>query len=125
MTQTRTVEPKTLQEIISRIVEIARPEKIILFGSAVRGEMGPNSDVDLLVIKDGDFDQGRLVEDIYLRLHGVGQAVDVIVATSEQVEKYRDIHYLVIAQAMKEGREVYAAATPFAGERSRMAESGA
>jgi predicted nucleotidyltransferase len=28
---------------------VAAPEKIILFGSAARGEMGPNSDVDLLV----------------------------------------------------------------------------
>jgi len=36
--------------------------------------MGPHSDVDLLVIKQGDFDQGELVGDIYMRLIGVGQA---------------------------------------------------
>ena len=41
----------TLREIIRRIVEVAAPEKIILFGSAARGEMGPDSDVDRLVIK--------------------------------------------------------------------------
>jgi predicted nucleotidyltransferase len=40
-----------LNEIIRRIVEVAQPEKIILFGSAARGEMSPNSDLDLLVIK--------------------------------------------------------------------------
>jgi len=39
--------------VIRRIVEIAQPEKIILFGSAARGEMGPHSDVDLLVVKSG------------------------------------------------------------------------
>jgi uncharacterized protein len=49
----RTVDQKTLDDIIRRIVEVAHPEKIILFGSAARGEMGPNSDVDLLVIKSG------------------------------------------------------------------------
>lgn len=51
--KTGIVAPKVLAEIIRRIVKVAAPEKIILFGSAARGEMGPNSDVDLLVIKAG------------------------------------------------------------------------
>ena len=34
-------------------MKVAKPGKIIMFGSAARGEMGPNSDVDLLVIKSG------------------------------------------------------------------------
>ena len=46
---------ETLQEIVRRIVETAQPERIILFGSAARGEMGSHSDVDLLVIKRGEF----------------------------------------------------------------------
>jgi predicted nucleotidyltransferase len=50
MDERRTVDQKTLDDIIRRIVEVAQPEKIILFGSAARGEMGPNSDVDLLII---------------------------------------------------------------------------
>jgi predicted nucleotidyltransferase len=41
---------ETLKEIIRRIVAVAQPEKIILFGSTARGEMGPNSDADFLVI---------------------------------------------------------------------------
>ena len=53
MDDRRTVDQKTLDDIIRRIVEVAHPEKIILFGSAARGEMGPNSDVDLLIIKEG------------------------------------------------------------------------
>ena len=97
----------TLQEIIRRIVEVAQPERIILFGSAARGEMGPHSDIDLLVIKGGTFDQSRLVGDIYMNLHGVGQAVDVILVTPEHVERYRNSHYLVIAPALREGKEVY------------------
>ncbi|MCK9631812.1 MAG: nucleotidyltransferase domain-containing protein [Methanoregula sp.] len=32
-------------------MDVAKPEKIILFGSAARGEMRPDSDIDLLVIK--------------------------------------------------------------------------
>ncbi len=100
---------ETLQEIIRRIVRVASPERIILFGSAARGETGPHSDLDLLVIKSGEFDYGRLVGDIYVNLHGVGQAVDVIVVTPEDVERYRDVPYLVIASALREGKEVYRA----------------
>jgi len=99
----------TLQEIIRRVVEVAQPERIILFGSAARGEMGPNSDADLLVIKGGEFDASRLVGDIYARLHGVGQAVDVVLVTPEQVDRYRNTHCLVIASALREGVEVYRA----------------
>ena len=68
----------TLQEIIRRVVEIAQPERIILFGSAVRGEMGPNSDVDLLVIKSGEFAcpsaNSRLLA---CRMYGLCQTVNL------------------------------------------------
>lgn len=64
---------ETLAEIIRRVVEVAQPERIILFGSAARRQTGPHSEVDLLVIKSGEFDQSRLVGDIYMNLHGVGQ----------------------------------------------------
>lgn len=107
----KTLDEEILQEIVRRIVEVAQPEKIILFGSAVRGEMGPNSDVDLLVIKGGEFNQSSLVGDIYMNLHGVGQAVDVILVTPEQVERYRNTHCLVIAPALREGKEIYNART--------------
>jgi len=107
MADKNTLGEETLQEIIRRIVQVAQPEKIILFGSAVRGKMGPNSDVDLLVIKGGEYHQGHLTGEIYMNLHGVGQAVDVILVTPEQVERYRNTHCLVIAPALREGIEVY------------------
>jgi predicted nucleotidyltransferase len=102
-----TVREDTLKEIIKRVVDISHPERIIMFGSAARGEMNPNSDVDLLVIKDGEYDQSLLAGDIYMNLHGIKQAVDVILVTSEQVERYRNTHCLVIAPALKEGKEIY------------------
>jgi predicted nucleotidyltransferase len=46
-------DPAVLADIVKRVVRAAKPEKIVLFGSAARGEMGPNSDIDLLVIKGG------------------------------------------------------------------------
>lgn len=101
------VSQEVLAKIVQRIVAVAQPERIILFGSAAREDMGPHSDIDLLVVKSGESDPSRLVGDIYMRLHGVGQAVDVIVVTPEQVERYRHTHCLIIAPALQQGKEIY------------------
>ena len=42
---------KEIQRITEQIIEKYKPDKIILFGSAVRNDMKPDSDVDFLVIK--------------------------------------------------------------------------
>src|SRR6267143_1681420 len=103
------VKRKVLADVVRRVVAAAQPDKIILFGSAARGEMGPNSDVDLLVIKGGKFQRDRLIQKIYGNLYGARAAVDVIVATPQEVERYRDTHCLVICPALKEGKVVYGA----------------
>jgi hypothetical protein len=71
--------------------------------------MDANSDVDLLVIKSGDFHRGHLTEEIYMNLFGVGQAVDIVVVTPEDVAQYRDSPALIIRPALEEGKIVYAA----------------
>jgi uncharacterized protein len=102
-------DQQTLSGIVRRVVEAASPEKIILFGSAARGEMGPNSDVDLLVIKGGKFNRGRVTTAIYRQLSDVDAAVDVILVTPEEVEQYRDTPCLVICPALRDGMVVYGA----------------
>src|SRR5262245_9048967 len=87
--------PEVVEDLVRRIVEVADPERIIMFGSAARGEMGPNSDVDLLVIKSGAHER-RWSQDIYRNMWGVGEAVDVVVVSPEDVERYRDSWCLVI-----------------------------
>ncbi len=98
--------PSALDDIVRRIVEVAQPEKIILFGSAARGEMGPHSDLDLLIIKSGA-DSLDLMGRIYSRLYGVNAAVDLVVATPEDIERYKDSHALVYKPAIREGLVLY------------------
>ena len=95
-----------LDNIISRIVEVADPERIILFGSAARGDMNRHSDVDLLIVKDGA-DPLDLMGQIYQNLHGVGAAVDAFVVTPQAVERYKNSHALIIKPALQEGKVVY------------------
>lgn len=103
------VDRELLDDVVRRIVEAANPGKIILFGSAARGQMGPNSDLDLLVIAETS-DRYETAGDIYVKLHGVGMAVDVLVATPEEVERHKDTKGLVYKRALEEGCPVYDAA---------------
>ncbi len=100
------IESGWLDEIIRRIVDVVQPEKIILFGSAARGEMTADSDVDLMVVKSG-IHRRQAAQAIYCNLLGVGRAVDVVVVTPEDIQRYRDVPALVIEPALREGKVVY------------------
>ena len=100
------LDQSILDDIIKRVVEVAQPEKIILFGSAARGDMNRHSDVDLLIIKEGA-DALELMGEIYMNLDGVGAAVDAVVVTPDDVERYKDSHAVIIKPALQEGRVVY------------------
>lgn len=97
-----------LDDIIHRIVEVAQPEKIILFGSAARGDMGSNSDLDLLIVKEGG--DADLRAQIYDKLYGVRVPVDAILVSPADLERYKDSHALVIKPALRDGIVVYEAA---------------
>ena len=101
---------KILQETLQRILEVAKPKKVILFGSAARGSMGVNSDIDLLVVVPAGVHRRQTAQKIYRNMIGVGFAADIIVVTEDDVERYKDRPGLVIMPAMEEGRVLYAAA---------------
>jgi len=100
------IDSETLDAIIKRIVKVAAPEKIILFGSAAKGNMNPDSDIDLLVIKS-NIHRRKLAQEIYKNLFGIAQSVDIVVATPEDVERYKNSFSLVIAPAVQEGKVIY------------------
>lgn len=116
-------DPAILADMVKSVVRAAKPEKIVLFGSAARGTMGPDSDYDLLVIKGGKFSRHRVTVAIYDQLSGEA-AVDVVVVTPEEVERYRDTHCLVICPALREGKVIYEAKTLSTRRSARMDSPG-
>ena len=118
-------DPAIVADIVKRIVRAAQPEKIVLFGSAARGTMGPRSDIDLLVIKGGKYEHGRLLTTIYGEMSEIDIGVDVVLATPETIERYRDSYCLVYYPALREGRIIYDAHALPSGRSARMAQSGA
>ena len=94
---------------MQRVVEAARPLRIVLFGSAARGEMGPDSDIDLLVVVPDGCHRRRTAMDIYRRLIGTGCATDLVVATESDLRDYGSNPWMVYREALEQGREVYRA----------------
>jgi uncharacterized protein len=101
--------PELLDEIVRRVTEIAQPDRIILFGSAARGEMTPDSDVDLLVVKSGVGHRRRLAQRIHRNFFGLGVSVDVIVVSPEDLTRHKDSVGTIVRPALAEGRDVYVA----------------
>ena len=98
---------KLLAEIIRRIRAVSDPEQIILFGSYARNDFGPDSDLDVLVVKAG-IDAPRQ-ESVRIRraLRGLPVPIDVVVATPEQIERHRHTIGLIYEPALREGRVLY------------------
>ncbi len=97
-----------IENIVRRILTVVSPRKIYLFGSAARGTMHDNSDIDLLVVIPDGLHRRRTAQNIYRNLLGIGYAADIVVVTEEDIEKFDDDCSFVIQPALREGRIVYA-----------------
>lgn len=102
-------EPK-LAEIVRRLAAAYRPERIYLFGSVARGDRGPDSDYDLLVIVPDDASAERRDGGLaYRALWGVGTAVDAVVCTSGWFHARTHLRASLAGTVLREGRLLHAA----------------
>lgn len=98
-----------LAEIVRRLVEAYQPERIYLFGSKARGEEGPDSDYDLLVVVPDDATPRQRDSKLaYETLWGVGTAADVIVWEKSRFERRKHVVCSLPATVLREGRLLYA-----------------
>jgi uncharacterized protein len=102
-------DPTILETVTQTVVEAVHPLRIILFGSAARGEMKPNSDLDILVVMTEGVHRRKTAQAIYQRLMGLTTSVDIVVATEEDLRLYGDNFSLVYYFALRDGKEIYAA----------------
>ncbi len=103
------VSQDVLDQLVSRIVEIVQPRRIILFGSAAKGQMGPESDLDILVIMPDGIHRRQTAQKLYRHLPAIGIGKDIIVVTESDVRNYGGNPSLVLYPALREGKEVYVA----------------
>lgn len=104
-------EAEVLRQMVDIIVREADPEAIILFGSRARGEAGPDSDVDLLIVEREPFGPGRSriqeAARLYQALGDMPVSKDLLVYSRKEFQRWKEALNHVVANAVREGRLLY------------------
>lgn len=96
-----------ISEMAERIRRTIRPDRIILFGSRARGDSGPDSDFDLLIIAPSPLPRWRRTVAVYRLLAGVGVPKEIVWWTPEEVQEWRGVRSHFINTALREGKVLY------------------
>ena len=108
--RTPAADDPALAEAVRRLVAAYQPERVYLFGSVARGDAGPDSDYDLLVVAPDDASPERCRSRLaYEALRGTGTAADVLVCTRSYFEDRRLLKASLPGTVLREGRLLYAA----------------
>ncbi|MEO8596331.1 MAG: nucleotidyltransferase domain-containing protein [Candidatus Solibacter sp.] len=99
---------ETIQEITRRLVEYYHPERVYIFGSAARGDDGPDSDLDFCVVLPDDAPGSFYRPGAREAIRGIGTAVDVVRWAVTDFDA-RATHVLASlpATVVREGRLLY------------------
>ena len=99
-----------LGEIVRRLVAAHDPERVYLFGSKARGDDGPDSDYDILMVVGQDTQPAyRRAQRAYASLAGLATAVDVVVWTRSAFDERLHLKASFPATVVREGKLLYAA----------------
>jgi predicted nucleotidyltransferase len=101
-------DPEVIDRLVQMVVTAVRPLRIVLFGSAARGEMRSDSDVDVLVVMPQGTHRRKTAQRLYRQMGGLGMPFDIVVATPEDLELHRSNPGLIYGTILREGTEVYA-----------------
>lgn len=101
------IDEATLREIVRRLVEAVDPDRIILFGSRARGDARPDSDLDLLIVKESDELRHRRAIPAYNALSGLGIPTDIIWRTRAEIAEWSRVPNHVVTRAIREGKVLY------------------
>lgn len=96
-----------VEKLVSNVVKCVDPLRIILFGSAARGDAGLHSDLDLLVVMPEGVHRRRTAQKLYREITGLGVPFDIVVATPNDLEKHKEDIGLIYKRVLKEGKEIY------------------
>ena len=100
-------ETEVLHEMVRRLVEVIRPERVILFGSRARRDPRSGSDFDLLVIAESERPRHSRSAELYGAMKDIIVPTDIIVYTPSEVEEWSLVPQAFVTTAVREGRVLY------------------
>ena len=106
-----TPHPETVTNRVRSVVEDLKryaPLRIILFGSAARGDMDEYSDLDFVVIKQTDHPFLERLKEAALLVKASG-SIDILVYTPEEWQRMHEVESPFAERVLAEGRVVYEA----------------
>jgi predicted nucleotidyltransferase len=104
------IDQELIDEIVRRVLTVATPDRIILFGSAATGAMTEDSDIDLLIVEREPGDGWEASVRIRDAIGTIGYSCDVLVIDSDWFEDTKNVIGGIAFPANKYGRVIYAAA---------------
>jgi uncharacterized protein len=102
-----TPDARTVRSLVEQIVAATHPMRIVLFGSAARGDMGPNSDLDVMVVVPDGSHPRQVARLLYHRITGLGSPFDLVVTTPSVLEAHKGNIGLIFHRILAEGREIH------------------
>lgn len=93
--------------LVKIIRDVVEPDRIILFGSRAREDFSENSDFDIMIVIDDNFNKREIFNKISLKLIGFGYPVDLVVVNKAIFETNKNNYSLVYYYANKEGVSIY------------------
>lgn len=101
------VTPETIVQMTERIVAVAQPERVILFGSMARGDTTDGSDVDLLVVMPDGTEPRQARRTMYAALGDRTTPTDIVVTTPAEIAQWGGIIGTVLYPALRDGIVLY------------------
>lgn len=105
-----TKDTDALKRLTVLLIEAAKPERIIMFGSHARGDAGEDSAFDVLVVENGVSDRAAEMVRLNQLPRSFEIPVDLLLVSAEKFNYWRDTPGNVYFEAATEGQTLHEAA---------------
>lgn len=101
------IDEKRIDVIKNKIVKAVSPEAIILFGSYAKGKYTKESDLDIVVVWDSDFNPHKRNLFLSRLFPGRNFSLDIFAFTKDEAERLKNVKGTILYEAFHHGKVIY------------------